>query len=280
MVFYVFARNRGVPGKGLLLWMISTPNGVASFSQAQIVLWTFLIGALCIYVMALSGVLIDITDSTLVLLGISGIAVVSAKLQNSQQDAKGTTQTDGTTAVPGKVLSLLQVGDPTDSEVRLAWMPPTTGGPVAGYMVEYPKPAHRPTLCGAWSAKPSSCRIILSWALRRRRATKFRVRAVNAGGHKGDHTEQIGPIQTQPQVGPSGGHSGPNRRPAHHRRADANQCKAGVVAGRRHADQHTRYRTVATIPLRRGPKWATCSPKTSRSVRWMAWPAALPLTSE
>jgi hypothetical protein len=77
VLFYFFGRNRGVPGKGLLLWMISTRNGVASLSQAQIVLWTFLIGAAAIYVMALSGVLIDITDSTLVLLGIAGVATVA-----------------------------------------------------------------------------------------------------------------------------------------------------------------------------------------------------------
>jgi hypothetical protein len=36
--------------------------------------WTFLIGASAVYVMVLSGVLIDITDSTLVLLGIAGVA--------------------------------------------------------------------------------------------------------------------------------------------------------------------------------------------------------------
>ena len=80
-VFYLFARERGVPGKGLLLWMISTRNGVASLSQAQIMLWTFLIGALSIYVMALSGALIDITYSTLVLLGIAGLATIGSKLQ-------------------------------------------------------------------------------------------------------------------------------------------------------------------------------------------------------
>ena len=87
MVFDAFARNRGVPGKGLLMWMISTRNGVASLSQAQIVLWTFLIGASAIYVMALSGVLIDITDSTLVLLGITGVA--TRCLEASEQSAGG-----------------------------------------------------------------------------------------------------------------------------------------------------------------------------------------------
>ena len=127
-VFYVFARNRGVPGKGLLLWMISTPNGVASLSQAQIMLWTFLIGALAIYVMALSGALIDISNSTLVLLGIAGLATLGPKLQNSQQDAQGATRADGQTAVPGKVLNLARVGDPTESEVRLAWSRPPPAG--------------------------------------------------------------------------------------------------------------------------------------------------------
>src|SRR5262249_42600768 len=96
-VFYAFGSDRGVPGKGLVLWMISTRNGVASLSQAQIVLWTFLVGAAAVYVMALSGVLIDITDSALVLLGIAGIATVGAKLQSSQQDAQGANHADGKT---------------------------------------------------------------------------------------------------------------------------------------------------------------------------------------
>jgi hypothetical protein len=209
-VFYVFARQRGVPGKGLVLWMISTRNGVASLSQAQIVLWTFLIGALAVYVMALSGVLIDITDSTLVLLGIAGVATVGSKLQNSQQDAKGTNQTDGTTAVPGKVLSLVQVGTATDSEVRLAWTPPTTGGPVTRYVVEYqPAPAAGAPANPVWSTVGETIILPHHTVLGLAPASnyQFRVSAVNAGG-PGDPTDPIGPIQTQPQAAPPAGAPG------------------------------------------------------------------------
>ena len=182
---YAFGRARGVPGKGLMLWMISTRNGVASLSQAQIVTWTFLIGASAIYVMALLGVLIDITDSTLVLLGITGIATIGSKMQSSQQDAKDTTQADGKTAVPGKVLGLVQVGTATDSEVRLAWAPPTTGGPVTHYMVEY-----QPTLVvdapanPVWSAVGETIVLPHHTVLGLAPATnyQFQVRAVNAGG--------------------------------------------------------------------------------------------------
>jgi hypothetical protein len=213
-VFYAFASNRGVPGKGLVLWMISTRNGVASLSQAQIVLWTFLIGSSAVYVMALSGVLIDITDSTLVLLGIAGVATIGSKLQNSQQDAKGTTQTDGKTAVPGKVLGLVQVGTATETEVRLAWTPPTTGGPVARYMVEYqPAPAAGAPANPVWSAVGETIILPHHTVLGLAPASNymFRVSAVNAGG-PGDPTDPIGPIQTQPQTpsrvgapGPTGG---------------------------------------------------------------------------
>ena len=209
-VFFAFARGRGVPGKGLLLWMISTRDGVASLSQAQIVMWTFLIGASAVYVMALSGVLIDITDSTLVLLGIAGIATIGSKLHTSQQGAMDTTQADGKTAVPGKVLNLVQVGTATDSEVRLAWAPSTTGGPVTHYMVEY-----QPTLAvGApanpvWSAVGETIVLPHHTILGLAPATnyKFQVRAVNAGGPS--EPAETDPIQTQPPTVPPAGAPGP-----------------------------------------------------------------------
>jgi hypothetical protein len=208
--FYLFARNRGVPGKGLVLWMISTRNGVASLSQAQIMVWTFLIGAAAVYVMALSGVLIDITDSTLVLLGIAGIATIGAKLQSTQQDGKGTPPTDGKVVVPGKVLSVRQVGDATESEVRLTWASPATGGAVTHYTVEYqPTPAAGAPANPVWSVVGETILLPHHTVLGLAPATsyQFRVRAVNTGGPS--EPEEIGPIQTQAQAAAPAGAPGP-----------------------------------------------------------------------
>jgi hypothetical protein len=235
-VFYAFARNRGVPGKGLLLWMISTRNGVASLSQAQIMLWTFLIGALAIYVMSLSGALIDIANSTLVLLGIAGLATIGSKLQNAQQDAKGATPADGQTALPGKVSSLLQVGAATDSEVRLAWAPPTTGGdglqggipanPGGGrrqsrvergrrdHRVAAP---HRPWPCAGDELPVPGARG-KCWRSERR-------------------TSRDRPDSDPGPGGCSAGRARPDWRLARRRPADSNRSIAGLVAGRWSADR-------------------------------------------
>lgn len=70
-----------------LLRVIATQDGYASLSQFQILLWTFLVGASAIYVMALSGELIEVTNGTLVLLGISGAATVGAKVYGNNQSA-------------------------------------------------------------------------------------------------------------------------------------------------------------------------------------------------
>jgi hypothetical protein len=183
-IFYLFALNRGVPGSGLVLWMISTRKGVASLSQAQIVLWTFLIGASAVYVMALSGVLIDITDSTLVLLGIAGTATVGSKLQNSQQDTKAASHPDGKTTAPGPVLNLVAVRI-ADSEVRLAWARPTTGGPVTRYQVEYQvAPAANAAPNPVWFAVGETVLAPHHTVLGLTPGTNynFQVRAVNAGG--------------------------------------------------------------------------------------------------
>jgi hypothetical protein len=71
-----------------LLCLITTRRGFASLSQFQIVLWTFVVLASVIYVIALSGDLIEITTGTLVLLGISGTATVVAKAKSESDDKK------------------------------------------------------------------------------------------------------------------------------------------------------------------------------------------------
>jgi hypothetical protein len=67
------------------LRIISTPTGHASLSQLQIALWTILVAASAVYVMALSGDLIEITNGTLVLLGIAGAAALGSKVHDNSQ---------------------------------------------------------------------------------------------------------------------------------------------------------------------------------------------------
>lgn len=95
---YRFGSNHGLRRRGVILTMISTKNGYASLSQFQILLWTFVIGASAVYVMALSGDLIDIPKGALVLLGITGAVTIGAKLKSSQDDSKAATA--GAPAIP------------------------------------------------------------------------------------------------------------------------------------------------------------------------------------
>lgn len=66
-----------------LLAVIATKGGVASLSQFQVLLWTFVVGASAIYVILLSGNLIDISTDVLTLLGITGVALLGAQLPNA-----------------------------------------------------------------------------------------------------------------------------------------------------------------------------------------------------
>lgn len=81
----------GVKEASPLLQIIATEKNYASLSQAQIMLWTLVVGASAIYVMTLSGSLIDISSGTLVLLGISGAATLGSKLKSNKDDASGNT---------------------------------------------------------------------------------------------------------------------------------------------------------------------------------------------
>lgn len=82
---YVFGRERCVPGgKDPVMTVIASKDGYGSLSTLQIIMWSFVVGASAVYVMVLSGNLIEITEGTLVLLGISGIATLGSKLQAKQ----------------------------------------------------------------------------------------------------------------------------------------------------------------------------------------------------
>jgi hypothetical protein len=77
----------GIQKASYALQIISTPSGFASLSQLQIVLWTFVVAGSAVYVMSLSGELIQITSGTLVLLGIAGAAGIGAKVHTQAQGA-------------------------------------------------------------------------------------------------------------------------------------------------------------------------------------------------
>jgi hypothetical protein len=69
----------------LLLRLIANKSGWASLSQFQMLVWTFVVSASLIYVMSLSGVLIDVPNGMLALLGISGAATVGTQIHDANQ---------------------------------------------------------------------------------------------------------------------------------------------------------------------------------------------------
>jgi hypothetical protein len=185
---YWFGRWRQVPGNDIVMKLISTKTGVGSLSQLQIILWTFVVGASGIYVMALSGDLIDISNGTLVLLGITGAATVGSKLQSHQADQAGNPPPSAAPpptvpAAPGavQVLGLAPGSAPTESEVRLSWAPPVGGGPPARYLVQYRESG----VAGAgWSVASSTVEAtaLTVVGLASETIYDFQVTALNAGG--------------------------------------------------------------------------------------------------
>lgn len=69
-----------------LLWLGRDRHGRASLSSCQIALWTYLVFGVAAYVFVLNGELIDISDSILILLGITGSASVAARFTASRQE--------------------------------------------------------------------------------------------------------------------------------------------------------------------------------------------------
>jgi hypothetical protein len=133
---YMVARRRGVPGTNIVLQIISTQSGYASLSQFQLILWTMVVGVGAVYVMVLSGNLLDITTGALVLLGISGGAIVASKIQNNQVDKQAAAPLSTGLQPPGPIQTVY-CDAVTDSEASLRWVRPIDGGPVSAYIVEY-----------------------------------------------------------------------------------------------------------------------------------------------
>jgi hypothetical protein len=90
VLYFALARRVQHPGINKANWLlrvISTPAGIASLSQLQIIIWTFVVAASAVYVMSLSGRLIEVTSGTLILLGIAGAAGLGAKVHTEAQTA-------------------------------------------------------------------------------------------------------------------------------------------------------------------------------------------------
>lgn len=75
---FLLVSSRNAPGGFGLLAIIARSDGTASLSQFQILLWSLVIGGSAIHVMVISGTLLQISQGTLVLLGIAGTAVLGA----------------------------------------------------------------------------------------------------------------------------------------------------------------------------------------------------------
>ncbi len=144
-LLYIWAWRRKVPGWSPWMRLISTREGYASLSQAQIMLWSFLFGAGAVYVMSLSGSLINIPTGALVLLGIAGATTVGAKIQGANAQAaaaappaSGNLPTGAT--APAAPVGVVMVAS-TDHSVTLQWALPAAGAVPAVYTVRYSRQA-------------------------------------------------------------------------------------------------------------------------------------------
>ncbi len=120
---------------GPFIRVITNRNGYASLSQFQITLWTFVIAGGAIYVMALSGALIDVPAQALTLLGISGATILAASLPGATASTSAPPPA-ANTPTPGIVSGLSTVGAVNDTSVVLSWRAPATGTTAAAYFVE------------------------------------------------------------------------------------------------------------------------------------------------
>ncbi len=173
LVLRAFARALGAPGSGPVLPLISSANGWASLGQFQIVLWTILVGAGAIYVMTLTGSLIEISKGTLILLGIAGGAAVGSQIKTNQQG-----QTPPTLAPPAAVTGLSDISD--SYSVMLSWLVPTPGNTPPVFSVEYRESG----TAGPWSVAANAVRMprFRLFGLKPQTDYEFQVFATNGAG--------------------------------------------------------------------------------------------------
>jgi hypothetical protein len=107
-----------------ILDLIRSSDGRASLSAFQVLLWTLVVAASAMYVMTLSGNLINITSGTLTLLGIAGAAGVLASF--GTPSASPDRRTDSPPGTTGTAPAGAAAGDPAGA--RPAGLNDATGG--------------------------------------------------------------------------------------------------------------------------------------------------------
>ncbi|HEX9327987.1 MAG TPA: fibronectin type III domain-containing protein [Reyranella sp.] len=140
-LLYSWAKYQNVPGRSPWMRLISTREGYASLSQMQIMLWSFVFGAGAVYVMSLSGSLINIPISALVLLGIAGATTVGARIQGanaaSAQAAAPSASDLPTAAAAPAAPQNVRVLASTDQSITLAWDASAASAVPAVHAVSY-----------------------------------------------------------------------------------------------------------------------------------------------
>ncbi len=152
VVMRILARKRKIPG-GFILGVIANQNGYASLSQLQIMLWTIVIGAASIYIVVLTGRLLDIPTPTLALLGIAGAASVAASVPKADGDGQAAPTAPRAAPAPiapGAVTDLRIAGGQGNTSVVLSWGPPDGGGTPTTYAVQQ-RTAPLGLALGAWA---------------------------------------------------------------------------------------------------------------------------------
>jgi Fibronectin type III domain len=188
------AKMRPTIRGGPLLRMIANENGYASLSQLQITLWTFVIAGGAMYVMALSGALIDIPTQALTLLGISGVAVLGASLPGATASS-GPAAPENAASTPGMVTTLTTVSVVNSTSVVLAWRAPAIGKQAVAYTVER-------SVGAAWTQIAGTRDLFLAITdLTAGTSYQFRVTAVDANGTPGVASP---PISVTTPVAPFG----------------------------------------------------------------------------
>ena len=89
LIFRRFKANNEPVFKLTPIWLAIGRTGKASLSLFQIWLWTLLVFSSAVYVLAVSGQLIKITDQILILLGISGVASLASKFTAISREERG-----------------------------------------------------------------------------------------------------------------------------------------------------------------------------------------------